>query len=92
MDRFVPTTAERVAAEARCAVLVVNGNQLEADWVIVTADRWPALSALFRPSAASVLARSRRTDVLIVPHRGPGPVAPCERIMDDTILSSRAKT
>jgi nucleotide-binding universal stress UspA family protein len=92
MDRFLPTTAERVAAEARCAVLVVNDGKLEADCVVVAADRWPRLTALFRPSAASVLARGRRTNVLIVPHRGSGPVAPCERMMDDTLLSSRAKT
>ena len=118
MDRFLATTAERTAAEARCAVLVVNGSKPEAyrhvtivapssgqaaaleqvmsrldvlhtsrhldvrigsrtaslprqpDCVIVPADRWPALSSLFRRSrAASLLAQSRTVDVLIVPHR-----------------------
>jgi len=121
MDRFVPTTAERVAAEARCAVLVANDSEPAAyrhativaesccqaaalerisqnlpimhssqrvhtsihgvtasalrespDCVIVEADRWPAINGLFRPSAASILARVGTTDVLIAPPRRPG--------------------
>jgi len=121
MDRLVPTTAERVAAEARCAVLVANDSKPEAyrhaaivaksccqaaalerislhlpilhssrrvpanlreetdsllreppDCVVVAAERWPALSGVFRLSAASILARSRTTDVLIAPPRRPG--------------------
>nr|WP_298726818.1 universal stress protein [uncultured Steroidobacter sp.] len=39
------------------------------DCVIVAADRWPALTGLFRRSRASMLAQSRAMDVLIVPHR-----------------------
>ncbi|WP_161811984.1 universal stress protein [Steroidobacter agaridevorans] len=97
MDRFLATTAERVATEARCAVLVVNDSKPETDCVIVQADRWPAFSGLFRRSAASMLASSRTTNVFITPHRGPAastayPVATCGRIMDDTTLSPRAKT
>lgn len=117
MDRFLATTAERAAAEARCAVLVVNDGKPQAyrhvtivapsrgqaaaleqvmsklevlhasrrmdvriggrtasllrqpDCVIVTADRWPALSGLFRRSRASLLAQSKAMDLLIVPHR-----------------------
>lgn len=127
MDRFIPTTAERVAAEARRAVLVVNDSRPEAyrhatiiaksccqaaaleqislqlpimhssrrlaeslragtapvlrepsDCVVVAADRWPGLTGVFRLSAASILARSRTTDVLIAPPRRPG-AAPAVR-------------
>lgn len=97
MDRFLPTTAERVAAATRCAVLLVNDSNPEADCVVVAADRWPALSGLFRLSAASLLARSRTTNVLITPHGGAAsastayPVATCGRMMDDTSLSTRAR-
>lgn len=111
-DRFLATTAERVAAEARCAVLIVNRSSREAyssatvvatsghqaaalelaaaklhllkngakprklhsvrespDLLIVEADQWPSLTALFWRTAASKLARNTAADLLIAPHR-----------------------
>ena len=111
MDRFAATTAERVAATADCAVLVVNRESPELysnakvvatdccqaaalehtaatlqlmehgakprklhsvtatpDLYIVEADRWPALTGLFRRSSVSRLARDTSADLLIKPH------------------------
>lgn len=129
MQRFLATTPERVAAEARCAVLVVNGSRPDGyrnatvlatsccqatalehavsrfqilpsphrvdasigvaaeallreppDCVIVAAERWPALTSLFRRSPASILARSGTTDLLIAPRRSalPGSRIQCQ--------------
>ncbi len=114
METFMPTTGERVAATAECAVLVVNNGAPEAyndaamiaksccqaaamehaalefqllddharprrvrslrphpesDLVIIEADRWPAISSIFRSRAASDLARSTTADILFTPPR-----------------------